>query len=466
MSSRPLGAWARASAQLRRRTRLLVSLLLAALLAPPAFTAQSAAAAPASAQAAAFDGRPVQYWNSVLLDVFRRQQKVGPGPLARAAAMMNAAIYDAESAYQRTWHTLRYEPYLEAPKYSGAPFLEGPNEEERVIGHTARNLLVRLFPAQATLVNTRFKERFGNEWTDFDVLKPLVAEPIADRMWNTRYTDGWDNRESYTVENKPGAWRPTGGPGCTAESDAVDPNWGLVRPFALSSGAQFRPATPETIGTYEALMASPAYRAQVDEVRLLGSATSTARTTEQTAAAWFWANDADGTYKPPGQMLDLTRIVADQRHLSVYDTARAFALVSLAMADGAIAEWDVKYRTPIDLWRPVSAVQVGLGDTTWQPLGPTPCFPAWASGHATFAGAWQTVMNEVFGTDQISFTATTDDLKSPVRNRTFSRFSDAAEEDALSRLYLGVHYRWDAVDGLALGRNVGSYVVTHELRRL
>jgi hypothetical protein len=75
-------------------------------------------------------------------------------------------------------------------------------------------------------------------------------------------------------------------------------------------------------------------------------------------------------------------------------------------------------------------------------------------------------MTDVFDTDQITFTATTDDPRSPVRNRTFNRFSDAAEEDALSRLYLGVHYRWDAVDGLRLGRDVGSYVVGHELRRL
>jgi hypothetical protein len=461
-----MGASAGALTCLSRRSWLVLTVVLAALLAPLAVTAPATAAPATSARsAAAFDGRPVQYWNSVLLDVFRRQQKVGPGPLARAAAMMNAAIYDAESAYQRTWHTLRYEPYLEAPKYSGAPFLEGPNEEERVIGHTARNLLVRLFPAQATFVNTRFRERFGHEWTDFDVLKPLVAEPVADRMWNARYTDGSSNGASYTLENKPGAWRPTGG-ACAAESDAVDPNWGRVRPFALASGSQFRPPTPESYDTYEALTASPAYRAQVEEVRKLGSAGSTERTTDQTAAAWFWANDADGTYKPPGQLLDHTRTVANQRNLDVYDTTRLFALVSLAMADSAIAAWDVKYQTPVDLWRPVSAVQVGLGDTSWQPLGPTPCFPAWASGHATFAGAWQVVMNAVFNTDQMTFTATTDDPRSPVRNRTFSRFSDAAEENALSRLYLGVHYRWDAVDGLALGRNVGGHVVANELRKL
>ncbi|MEU9554286.1 hypothetical protein [Streptomyces fumanus] len=124
----------------------------------------------------------------------------------------------------------------------------------------------------------------------------------------------------------------------------------------------------------------------------------------------------------------------------------------------------MKYRTPIGLWRPVSAVQVGLNDPAWQPLGNTPCFPAWASGHATFAGAWEAVLTDVFETGRIPFTASTDDPKSPVKNRTFSSFQQAAEEDANSRLWDGVHYRWDAVDGLQPGRNVGTYVVQHELQ--
>ncbi|MFV0135786.1 vanadium-dependent haloperoxidase [Streptomyces sp. HMX87] len=461
-----------------RRSWLALSAALAAVLTPLSVPAPSAAAAPAvagattlaaapsAAQADTFDGRPVQYWNEVLLEVFQRQRKVGPGPLTRAAAMMNAAIHDAESAYQRTWHSLKFEPYLEAPKYSGAPFLEGPAEEERLIGHTARNLLVRLFPSQATLINTRFKERFGHEWTDFDILKSLAAEPIADRMWNTRYEDGSRETATYRVDGRPGAWRPTGNSGCTAESDAVDPHWAQVRPFVLGSADRFRPPTPRTYGTYEALLASPEYREQVDEVRRLGGADSTERTTDQTAAAWFWANDADGTYKTPGQFLELTGTLADQRRVDTYRTARMYALVSLAMADGAIAGWDVKYRTPIDLWRPVTAIREGLNDPAWQPLGPSPCFPAWASGHATFGGAWQAVMTEVFGTDRITFTATTDDPKSPVKHRTFSGFAQAAEENADSRLWLGVHFTWDAVDGLQLGRDVGGHVTENKLRKL
>lgn len=76
----------------------------------------------------------------------------------------------------------------------------------------------------------------------------------------------------------------------------------------------------------------------------------------------------------------------------------------------------------------------------------------------------EAVLTDAFETGRIPFTASTDDPKSPVKNRTFSSFQQAAEEDANSRLWDGMHYRWDAVDGLQPGRNVGTYVVQHELQ--
>lgn len=447
-----------------RAVRLGLIALVAALLSPLSPGPATAVPAPAPVEAAAtsFDGKPVQYWNGVLLDVARRVPGISPGPYSRAAAMLNTAIYDAESAYQRTWHTMQYQPYLDAPVYAVWPMQEGPDEEERVIGFTARQLLVKLFPAQETYINQSFQDRFGNPWTDFDILKSLVAAPVADAIYNARYDDGSDNRDSYNVQNVQGAWRPTGG-ACLQESNAVDPNWGKVEPFAIPSGSYYRPHTPELAADYATLLATPAYQQQVDEVRRLGSATSTERTPEQTAAAWFWANDAGGTYKPPGQLLEITGTIAAQQGLNVYRTSRLFAMLSLSMADAAIASWDAKYATPIDLWRPISAIREGIGDTSWQPLGSTPCFPAWVSGHATFAGAWAATLRSVLNTDQITFTASTDDPATPVKQRTFTSISQAAEEDAMSRLWLGVHYRWDAEDGMALGKNVGDYVTGHYL---
>ena len=91
---------------------------------------------------------PVHYWNDVLLQVIRREGG-GPGPMSRSAAMLNAAIYDAESSYQLKWKgRITSEPYISAHKYDG--WVEGPDEEERVIGRTAYNILLGLYGERQT----------------------------------------------------------------------------------------------------------------------------------------------------------------------------------------------------------------------------------------------------------------------------------------------------------------------------
>ncbi|MEU6160726.1 vanadium-dependent haloperoxidase [Streptomyces sp. NPDC047130] len=422
---------------------------------------------------------PVHYWNDVLLGVVRREGG-GPGPMARAAAMLNAAVYDAESSYRLKWHgQITSAPYIGAQKYAG--IIEGADEEERVIGRTAYNILLDLYPGQVHYLDARFRERFGSEPTAFDILDTTVVGPMVRQMRTARANDGSDDPRVYTGDNVPGAWRPTSypdmaDPGCTQDSQAVTPFWGQVRPFALTSGAQFRPATPGLYGTYAKLLASDDYRRQVEAVRSAGADEPTTatpvvnRTLDQEAAAWFWANDEDGTYKPPGQLLQATRDIATQRGLSTYQNARLFALVSIAMADAGIAVRDVKFLTDIDLWRPVSAIREGGLDPQWKPLLKTragvnvnPCFPAWASGHATFGGAWAGVMKRYFDNANIAFTMTTDDPQSPVRSRSFTSFSQAAQEDAQSRVWLGVHYPWDATDGLDLGDKIANHVFTTKL---
>ncbi|WP_285549518.1 vanadium-dependent haloperoxidase [Streptomyces lavendulae] len=466
---RPVRPWRRAMA---------VAAVLAA-------TGTVLAAAPQPAQAALPPqtiADPVHYWNDVLLEVIRREGG-GPGPMSRSAAMLNLAMYDAESSYQLKWKgKITSEPYIHAEKYAG--WLEGPDEEERVVGRTAYNVLLGLYPGQTQYLDARFRERFGSEPTGFDLLDATVVSKMVTQMRDARNGDRSDNDQVYVGDNKPGAWRPTSypdmaDPGCSRDSQAVSPFWGQVKPFALTSGSQFRPPTPGLYGTYEKLLASDEYKRQVEAVRSAGADKPTTRTpvinrtADQEAAAWFWANDEDGTYKPPGQLLQATREVATQRRLNTYENARLFALVSTAMADAGIAVRDVKFLTPIDLWRPVSAIREGGLDPEWKPLlktragvNVTPCFPAWASGHATFGAAWAGVMKRYFGSDNIAFTMTTDDPQSPVKSRSFTSFSQAAREDADSRIWLGVHFPWDAEDGLTLGDRIANHVYTTKLRRL
>jgi hypothetical protein len=417
-------------------------------------------AVPQTATAAPPSREMVIYWNNVLLDAFRRQGG-NPTPLARAAAMMHTAIFDTiNSAWwsRRGWTGIGYSSYL-----TNRGDIDTSVDDNLAVGFAARDLLIDALPAQRTFIEQKFTERHG---TASQAVARSLADTVVANMRRARANDGSGDTTGYTPDGVPGAWRPTGTPACTPGT----PNWGRVRPFALTSGSQFRRPFPGGFTTYSALLGSSLYANQLAEVRSLGRSNSTTRTATQTTIAWFWANDLDGTYKPPGQLLDHTRI-ASTSQTDPIRVARTFALVSLAMADAGIGAWDAKYLTSIDLWRPETAVQrhATNPDTTWRPLSAdrngvnfSPCFPAWVSGHATFAAAWAGIMRRELG-DNVTFTATTNDPHAVGVTRTFTSFSQAATENARSRIYLGVHYQFDADDGLATGYNIANFVFDRRL---
>lgn len=151
---------------------------------------------------------PVHYWNDVLQGVFR-QVEGGPVPMARAAAMMNGAIWDAESSYQAKWKgQMTSAAYIHAAAYAG--WVEGPDEEERVIGRTAYNILLNLYgvnrpnknaPDFTAYLDKRFKERFGTDPTSGDLLDITVVSGMVNQMMNARAGDGSENTQGYTSEN-------------------------------------------------------------------------------------------------------------------------------------------------------------------------------------------------------------------------------------------------------------------------
>ncbi|WP_327039899.1 phosphatase PAP2 family protein [Micromonospora ureilytica] len=409
---------------------------------------------------------PILYWNGILLATYRALD-LPPTDSSREAAILHAAMHDAAVSVTGVGNPYRVRVPVSYPGTMDnvvAPSLHA------AIDKAAYDVLTALYTRHGrsfTVALGDAVKRRPSGVNDAEVARgETVGAAAAAANLQARANDGSDNTTAYPVqENVPGAWRPTNG------KAAVSPNWGLVTPFALTSGRQFRPGLPAGATNYEDLLGKEEYDTQVREVRDYGGQESSLRTDDQTQIAFFWANDLGGTYKPLGQLFTHTRTVSEQRQLGILANARLFGLVALALADAAIAAWDAKYQTSIDLWRPVTAIEATEG-TGWQPLSKTregvpytPAFPAYVSGHATFAGAWSAVMKRFFGTDAIAFDATTDDPHAVDVVRHMTGFDHAAEENALSRIYLGVHYRFDAEAGLATGRSVGAYVFANRLRQ-
>ncbi|WP_124971883.1 vanadium-dependent haloperoxidase, partial [Aphanothece sacrum] len=376
-------------------------------------------------------------------------------------AMMHIAMFDVINSYIPA-----FQPYL-----SGLPTPDPGISPEAAAAYAAHQVLIKVYP-----------QRFN----DFDAALQVSLEGIGTTTGETfgrtigdlvvalRTGDGSQALPRYTPGNKPGDWRPTG------SGDALTPQWPCVTPFTPGFNiTQFRPPLPGNYPNKAVMLRSAEYAAQLNEVKRLGSATSQARTPEQTQIAFFWANDIDGTYKPPGHLYRITQIVAQQRNLSLIETARLFALVGIVLADAGIVAWDAKYSSEIDLWRPESAVRLAdtdgnlftEADPNWQPLSVnqqgqrfSPPFPAYVSGHATFGAAHSGIMRNFFGTDNVTFTADTDDPSVEGVKRTFNSFTAAALENARSRVYLGVHFQWDGDHGFLSGSALADFVFAQSLQ--
>ena len=384
----------------------------------------------------------VTYWNSVLLQAIRTSSTPPPRP-SRGMAMMHTATFDAVNSLGN-----QYLPYLRS--YSVTPDASG----EAAVAQASRDVLVSLFPSQQATFDTALAARLAaipaGPGRDAGVALGAMA---AAGILNLRANDNSDLDVPHSPGSAPGEWRPTP----PAYAPSLLPNWPQVTPWTMSDGAQYRdPIGPPMLDSAE-------YAAALHDVRLLGDINAEVlgnRTADQTEIALFWA-DGGGTATPPGHWNLIAQDVISDRSLSLVDSARTLALLNLGLADAAIVSWDNKYA--FDFWRPITAIREDSAqpDPAWTPLITTPPFSSYTSGHATFSGAASTILASLFG-DNVSFVSAQDN--NPLIVREFTSFSQAAAEAADSRLYGGIHYRFDNEDGLVGGQLLGAHVANTMLR--
>jgi hypothetical protein len=429
-------------------------------------------------------------WNNVLLDAIRTNPGGvgvgGPGAISRTGAIMHAAMFNAVNAVDQTHFS--YDP-----NSTFSPGAAGGADKFAAAAVAANRTLRALYPAALQPI---FDARLNSDLASIPDGPAKAAgislgEYSATHMLALRANDGWDADPSYSFGSNPGDFQmPQAG-------SPVHPHWGNVTPFGMTSGSQFRTDRIGAYGSMENFLASQEYTDNFNDVKQNGSIDSWTPADDEYKIAFFWANDRNGTSKPPGQLNQITQTMADRQFagLNASDrlsqSARLFALLNLAMGDAGVAAWDVKYNTPYDLWRPITGIQQAdadgnintISDPSWQPLnhvdpdgpGPmsadpfTPPFPAYVSGHATFGAAHAAIMREFFGdSDSIlggPLTFGTDDPFLPAGyTRTFSSWEDMARENGRSRVYLGVHWQIDADDGYTIGDNLGQWMFDNYLR--
>jgi hypothetical protein len=403
--------------------------------------------------------------------------EIGPTRLGRAMAIVQAAVYDSVNSMDP-----QFTPYLiKMPAPAGASM-------DAAVAQAAHDTLVAMFPNQQAYFDSELASCLVGIPTTPAVEGVAVGSAVANYILAVRANDGSQidaagQPVNYTFGQLPGQWRADP---LHPNAIPLSPDWGGVTPFAISSAAQFLPPPPPKLD-------SLAYATAYEEVKALGALNSTIRTPEQTQIAFFWGYDAQpGLCAPIRFYNQIAEVIAQQEGNSEVENARFFALTNIAMADGGIVAWDAKYL--YDIWRPIAAIRendpgtgptglgsgnpflVGQGDPTWQPLGApahdgsgnfTPPFPTYISGHATIGGALFKMMEDYYGTDHVHFTITTDEfntitgvLLSP---RSYDSFSQAAGENAFSRIYLGIHFHFDATEGIQSGDRIADYVFQHIL---
>ncbi|CAM5578855.1 vanadium-dependent haloperoxidase (plasmid) [Streptomyces viridifaciens] len=418
---------------------VLTGTVLAAGLTSPAFGSTAVdALPPTTSTAAPGSGRSVVEWNRELITILSGP-KAQPSTVhpTRSFALLQAAEYDAVVSITRT-----------APAYLfSVPAPQGARADVAA-DQAAHDVLVALYPAERAGVDRQLSSQLSAVADGARKQAGIgVGAAVARQLISLRSADGSSAEPPrFTPGSQPGDYRPTP-PDFPAP---VFTNWGSVKPFVLTSGNQFRPAAPPAVGSAE-------YAAALNEVKGLGSKTSTTRTPDQTAAAKFWA--AAPVWNVWNQV---AQGLVTSGNASLEKAVKVFARLDLSLADTAIAMYDAKYAYHV--WRPVTAIRLGdthdnpgiVGDPGWTPLLPTAPDPSYPGAHGALSQAAATTLAGIYGA-QHRLTVTSKGV-----TRTFAGFQDAATEAWLSRVWSGQHTAIDNQAGQQLGTQVAEFVA-HQL---
>jgi hypothetical protein len=431
---------------------------LAALVSLVAVTGTSVSA---EARQPAGSADSVYAWNLIAVNTLTAL----PGPAGGAPpaaqvhiGMVGGAVYDAVNAITPE----HFRPYLLTRRFSAAA------STDAAVATAAYEVLANIVSTVPSISDTARQAALQSltaSYTNslaavddgpFETQGVAAGHAAAEAMIAARQDDGRFGPSQWVPNSDPGHWSPS----LDANNQPIlDPTpWvGGVTPFLLESSSQFRSVDPLPID-------SPAYAAEVNEVKTIGSATSATRTPTQTYIARWWQSNPMISWNDVGTQL------AKGDGFDALHAARLFAMQNLSGADASINCWNDKYH--FDYWRPWNAIRRAaednnpdtVADPTWSPLITAP-YPEYPSGHICIDGAQVRVLRMFFpnapaGGYSITSRSTLIQASDP-KTRSFDSFSQALAELIEARIWAGLHFRTGDVEGQTLGRNVADYMAAH-----
>ena len=365
-------------------------------------------------------------------------RNMGPPPAERVIAMVHLAMFDAINAIEQ-----RYQPYVAQP---AAP---AGTSKEAAAASAAGTVLAALDPPKQAEIKAALAAYLAalpdGEGKAHGI---ALGEAVAAKVVELRSNDGAGAPDAYRASTRAGVYVPT--------PPMFVPQWPGVKPFAMTSGSQFRPAPPIALTSAE-------WVADYNEIKTLGRIDSKLRSARQTEDARFWLATGGNVYYL------VVRTLAKAKNLPLIESARLFALVSMARLDATIAVFDAKYH--YGFWRPITAIRNGdidenaatERDATWQPIADTPMHPEYPCAHCILAASMAGVLETVLGSADVPEFATTSPTLPGVTHR-WTNLRGFVTEVSEARISAGFHYRFSTRVGEDMGRKIGEYVVRNRLQ--
>jgi hypothetical protein len=378
-------------------------------------------------------GNVIIDWDEKAIGVLQTGTTPPPPTAFRTMAILHVAMFDAVNSIGP-----HYQPYK--IRLAATP----DTSKEAAAAAAAGAVLVKLVPDAAADVQSTLMTYLATLPDGEAKSKGVqLGQEVARRILEIREKDGASAPDAYRPKTKPGVYIPT--------PITVGSQFPNVTPFAMTSPSQFRPKPPPSLKSEQ-------WARDYNEIKDLGEKNSTRRTARQNEDARFWL------LVGPRSTYPLPRQVAVASNMSVLDSARFMALVSIATIDAMIAVFDAKYK--YEFWRPITAIRNGDIDgnpatervATWQPIDVTPMHPEYPCAHCITSSAVAAAIEAVLGTEEIPEVA----LTSPFAPAVTHRFTDLhayTEEVANARIYAGFHYRSSTIIGREMGQKIGEWVV-------